>query len=232
MLRAIIFDMDGVLVNSIGPIWKSFNKILKDEGVDVDFSEEYIKENLARSLRDNLRAWKTEFGIKDYDAAEFSKKAWAIQFESIKHEKINPDLLNLLKEAKENNIPCAVATSSISWRAEKILELLNVRSFFCVLISADDIKNHKPAPDVFLAAAQQLAVDPRECVVIEDAGNGIAAAKSANMKTIGLLTKYYSADKLKQADLIIKDFSELSIEKIKKTSDCKRGLRSVFTCDA
>ena len=214
MLKAIIFDMDGVLIDSIGPIWESFDRVLKDG--NVQFSDDYIKKNLARSLRDNLQAWKTEFGIKDYDLMEFSKKAGEIQFELMKKEKVNSELLALLQESKQNNIICGVATSSLRWRAEKILDLLDIKPFFQALVTADDIKNHKPAPDTFLEAAKKLNIRPEECVVIEDAGNGIDAAKNANMKTIALLTKYHSLDELKHADLVIKDFSELNIEKIKK----------------
>jgi len=206
--------MDGVLIDSIGPIWESFSIILKDEG--VHFSNDYIKKHLARSLRDNLQAWKTEFGIKDYDLMEFSKKAGEIQFELMKKEKVNPSLLNLLQEFKKNNVHCAVATSSLRWRTEKILDLLNIKSFFHVLVTADDIKNHKPAPDVFLEVANKLNINPERCVVIEDAVNGIDAAKNARMKTIGLITKYHSADELKHADIVIKDFYELNVEKIKK----------------
>jgi len=214
MLKAIIFDMDGVLVDSIGPIWESFSRVLKDEG--VYFPDDYIKKNVARSLRDNLQARKSEFGIKDYDLMEFSKKAGKIQFLLMEKDKANLHLLHILRETKNNKIPCAVATSSLHWRAEKILELLDIKSFFQVLVTADDVKNHKPAPDVFLEAARRLGVDPQECVVIEDAGNGIEAAKNANMKTIGIITKYYSADELDHADLVIKNFSELTIEKIKQ----------------
>ena len=214
MIKGIIFDMDGVLIDSIGPIWESFSRVLKDEG--IHFSDEYIKKNLARSLRDNLQAWKTEFGTKDHDLMEFSKKAGEIQFELMKKEKVSPSLFNLLLEFKKNGIICAVATSSLRWRAEKILDLLNIKSFFRALVTADDIKNHKPAPDVFLEAANKINVKPEECVVIEDAGNGIDAAKNAKMKTIGLITKYHSADELKHADIVIKDFSELNMKKIKK----------------
>ena len=214
MLKAIIFDMDGVLIDSIGPIWESFSRVLKDEG--AHFSEDYIKRNLARSLRDNLQAWKTEFGIKDYNLMEFSKKAGEIQFDLMKKEKVNSGLLALLQESKEHNIICAVATSSLRWRAEKILDLLGIKSFFQALVTADEIKHHKPAPDTFLEAAKKLNIKPEECVVIEDAGNGIDAAKNANMKTIALLTKYHSLDELKHADLVIKDFSELNVTKIKK----------------
>lgn len=213
MLKAIIFDMDGVLVNSVKPTWESFSILLKENG--VNFSDDYIKKNLATSLRDNLQSWKKEFGIKDYDLMEFSKKAGAIQLDLLRNEKVNHNLLNFLKQAEKLGIKCAVATSSLRWRAEKILSLLNIREFFYIIVTADDIKNHKPAPDVFLEAARQLGVQPEECLVVEDAENGIEAAKNANMKAIGLVTEYYSADELKLADIIINNFSELNIDKVK-----------------
>lgn len=214
MLKAIIFDMDGVLIDSVKPIWESFNRILMEEG--VHFDDEYIKKNLVRSLRDNLQAWKKEFGIKDHDLMEFSKEAGEIQFELMRNEKVNEDLLKLLQESNKDDINCAVATSSMRWRAEKILVLLKIKEFFSVIVTAEDVKNHKPAPGVFLEAANKLKINPEECVVIEDAGDGIDAAKNAKMKTIGLVTKYYSADELKHADIVINGFSEVSIEKIKK----------------
>ena len=214
MLKALIFDMDGVLVNSVKPIWESFNVVLKEEG--VHFSDDYIKNNLARSLRDNLQAWKKEFGIKDYDIMEFSKKAGSIQLDLLKNEKVSQSLVNLLEQAKRQNIKCVVATSSLRWRAEKILNLLNIRTFFDVLVTADEIKNHKPAPDTFLEAARQLDVRPEECVVIEDAENGIESAKNANMKAVGLVTEYNSANELRHADIVINDFSEINIERLKK----------------
>ena len=212
MLKAIIFDMDGVLIDTIPYVWKSFNTILKEE--NIHFSKEYIKKNLARSLRDNLKAWKEEFNIKDYDIMEFSKKATEIQLDFLKDEKPNKALINLLKQAKEQNLKCAVATSSLRWRTEKILDLLKIRTYFDAVVTANDVKNHKPSPDVFLEAAKQVNINPEECIVIEDAGNGIEAAKKGNMKAIGLITKHNSKEELKDADMIINDFSEIDIERL------------------
>jgi HAD superfamily hydrolase (TIGR01509 family) len=214
MLKAIIFDMDGVLVDSTKSCWESFSAVLKDEG--VHFSDEYIKNHLATSLRDHLISWKKEFGIKDYDLLEFSKAAGKIQFELLKYEKVNAHLLKLLKELKKNNIPCAVATSSMRWRTEQILDLLQIREFFSVVVTAEDVTNHKPAPDVFLEAARLLGMKSEECVVFEDASHGIDAAKNAGTKTIGIVTKYNLAEELSHADLVIDDFSQVNVDKIKK----------------
>jgi len=214
MLRAIIFDMDGVLVDSVPIVWKSFNELLKNEG--VFFDEEYIKKNYARSLRYLLDDWKKEFNIKNYSVEEFSRKAGKIQFELSKNQKPCKELIDLLEQAKKNNIKCAVATSSMKWRAQKMLGLLKIRNFFQVLVAAEDVKKHKPDPEPFLETAKRLGVKPEECVVFEDAGGGVMAAKKAGMKAVGFCTKYGSEQELGQADLVIKDFKEVSLEKLKK----------------
>ena len=139
-----------------------------------------------------------------------------IQLELLKDEKPSKDLLNLLKQSKEQGIKCAVATSSLRWRAEKILDLLKIRKSFDAIVTAEDTKNHKPNPDVFLEAARQVGVKPEECVVIEDSRNGVKAAKRGNMKAIGFATKYHSAKEFKHADITINNFSEINIEKLKK----------------
>lgn len=206
--------MDGVLIDSVKHIWESFNILLKNE--EVHFSDNYIKKNLSRPLKDNLKAWKQEYGIKEYDPIDFSKKSARIQLKLLKNEKPSKDLLNLLKQCKEQEIKCAVGTSSLRWRAEKILNLLKIRKFFDAIVTAEDTKNHKPDPDVFLEATRQIRVKPEECVVIEDAVDGVKAAKRGNMKAIGFITKYNSAKEFKHADITINDFSEINIEKLKK----------------
>jgi len=209
MIKAIIFDMDGVLIDSIKVIWDSFSEVL-----GINFSDDYIKQNLATSLRDNLKKWETDFGIKDYDLMEFSKEAGDIQLNIFKKQKINPNLLKLLNKLKEKGIKCAIATSSVRWRTEEILKILNITNFFEVVVTSEDVVKHKPNPDVFLKASELLEIKPENCVVIEDARNGIEGAKNANMKAIGLITNYNSAEELKHADLVIYNLSEINLDKI------------------
>lgn len=214
MLKAIIFDMDGVLIDSVKYIWRSFDSLLRDQG--VSFTDDYIKKNLSRSLRDNLISWKKEFDIKDYDILEFSKKSGKIQLELMKNEKPEIGLIDLLEQAKKMNIKCAVATSSLRWRAEAILDLLKLRNYFEVLVTAEDVIKHKPDPEVFIEAARRVGVNPEECVVIEDAENGVKTAKNGNMKAIGFLTKYHSRNELSHADLVVSNFNELTLERLNR----------------
>lgn len=212
MVKAIIFDMDGVLINSPKYVWESFEKTLEE---NIHFSKEEIRKYLGRSLRDQLKMWKKDFGIKDYNLEEFSKKAGEIELKLEEKElRPNKKLNNLFKQAKERRIKLAVATSSLRWRAEKILNLLKIKEYLDVLVTAEDVKNHKPHPEIFLETAKQLGVLPKNCVVIEDAISGIKAAKAGDMMAIGLITDYHSKKELKEADLIIKNISELNLEMI------------------
>lgn len=208
-IKAIIFDMDGVLINSTKYIWKSFNKILGEEGVFID--DKSIKKYLGFSLRDKLKLWKKDYGIKEYDLEEFSKRAGELEFSYYRHRLgENENLKTLLKELKGKGFKLAVATSSLRWRAEKILDLLGIKDYFEVIITAEDIEKHKPNPEIFLKVAKKLNVKPKNCVVIEDAASGIEAAKRGEMKVIALLTKFQGKEDLKEADLIIKHLDELN----------------------
>jgi len=217
MLEAIIFDMDGVLVKSEDAISLSFNKVLEKYGVKLN--PENKKKYLGRSLRDQLIIMKEDNSKipKDLNVQQFSKESFQYQLELLKEELI-PDtiILNLIRKAKENNIKIAVATSSLRYRAEIFLELIGVLSNLDILVTSEDVLNHKPHPDIFLETAKRLNILPENCIVIEDAKNGIDGAKNAKMKTIGVITKNHSAEELKHADLIITNLTELTIEKIKK----------------
>lgn len=215
MLKAIIFDMDGVLIDSTEYIWKSFNLLLKDQG--VQFSDADIKKYLGISLRDQLNIWEKEYGIKRYNLEEFSRKSGEIELELMKKElHPNKSLNKFLKEAKEKGIKLAVATSSLRWRAERILGLLQIKEIFNAIVTAEDVENHKPNPDIFLEAAKQINSLPENCIVIEDAANGIEAARRGFMKVVAMKTEFHSEEELKQADIIINNFSEINIEKLSK----------------
>jgi len=216
MFKAIIFDMDGVLVKSEGAISLSFNKVLEKYGVKLN--PENKKKSLGRSLRDQLIEIKKENPEipKDLSVQQFSEEAFRYQLELLK-EKLIPDItiLNLIRKAKKNKIKVAVATSSLRYRAEIFLKLIGVLSNLDVLVTSEDVINHKPHPDIFLETAKRLKILPENCIVIEDAKNGIDGAKNAKMKTIGVVTENHSTKDLRHADMVISNIAELSIERLK-----------------
>ncbi len=209
----VIFDMDGVLVDTNGLIFDSFNVFLKPYGLSIN--DEEFKGYLGITAKGLVERWRKEYGIV-FDENFIKEETTRMHLDSLKGYAIDPRLIGLLRDLRENNVPIAVGTSSPRKRAEKILDILGIRNFFSSIITGDDVSTHKPDPELFLKVAESMGVSPNTCVVIEDAENGIEAAKSSGMKAIGYMTKYHKREELKKADLIIDDFAELSYERIKK----------------
>ncbi|PIP34634.1 hypothetical protein COY23_00525 [bacterium (Candidatus Torokbacteria) CG_4_10_14_0_2_um_filter_35_8] len=217
MKFAVIFDMDGVLVDSLKHIKAAFNQILSPYRVSI--SEKEFEEYLATSPKDAVSLWKEKYNV-NISKEKFMKKTTEMEFNLLeKDAKLNSSLVKFLDELKEKNVPIGIGTSSHRKRTEKFLKLMKLQNYFQIIVNAEDVKKHKPAPDLFLEVAKKLDIKPKHCVVIEDSKDGIRAAKKANMKIIGLTTSYQTRKDLKKADLIINDFSELSYEKVKKLFD-------------
>jgi len=215
-MKAVVFDMDSVLVNTTGYNTIAYNKLLSKYGVKLD--GEHRKKTVGMSLRDKLEMWKEDFGIKEeIDSLDFSKKAFAIQLE-LANKGIKPDksVQDLIKSLKGESVKIAVATSSTTDRAKTLLDLVGVRDKLDVLVTSEDVQKHKPNPEIFLRAAREMGVDPTDCVVFEDALNGIQAANAAGMKSVAVLTEYFTKEDFENlADLIIEDFSEIDLAKLK-----------------
>lgn len=210
---AVIFDMDGVLVNSHDVIWASHNELLGKHGVHL--SDEDIKLYLGKSLRDDIEEWNRKYNLS-LDLKSHSEDSWAIQAEVFKKMSADSKLVALLDKLTLHNVKIGVGTSSQEGRAKKILEYLKLSYYFPVIVTANDVQNHKPCPDIFLEAAKKMRIAPERCVVFEDAYSGIEAAKRGNMKAIGYLTGHNCLDELRNADLVIRSFEEVSYEKIAK----------------
>ena len=212
MIKAIIFDMDGVLIDTPEHTWEIHNLLLADYGKNV--SDREIPRYLGRSLRDQINLFKKNFNITiDEDGYMVEFKLQEKKF--IEKVKRHEFLINLFKHLKERFL-LAVATSSPTARALNILAQLGIKEYFDVIIGAEKVKEHKPDPGLFLKAAEQLKVNPEECIVVEDALNGIEAAKKGHMKVVALVSKFLTAQDLKDADIVINNLGELkaSLEKI------------------
>jgi beta-phosphoglucomutase-like phosphatase (HAD superfamily) len=206
-VKAVIFDMDGVLLDSPMYVRKSYDLVLREYGITPDPRDG--ERNHGRSIHDRLKDWETRYGFH-CTVEEFSQKADALQFEMMKEIKPDLELLEFARFAKKACLKFALATASTRKRTDGILALLGLVGMFDVIISAEDVSRHKPEPDVYLEAAKKLGVDPADCIVIEDSRIGVKAAKRAGMFAVGLVTPYEDPATL-GADRIINSFSELDV---------------------
>lgn len=216
MLKGIIFDMDWVLVNSTWSIRKSFVKVFEQYGVDIKQSDK--RKYLWRSLADQLKMRKEEYNIKeDILVAEFSEQALEYQLELMKEDlKPDPFVQKLIQEAKNKWIKIAVATSSSKKRAILMLELIGVYQTLDAFVTCEDVEKNKPSPDIFLKAAELLDIEPKDCVVIEDALNGIEAAKSAWMKSAGKVWMHHTREEFSIAEIAFENFSEIELQDLER----------------
>lgn len=217
----IIFDMDGVLSDT-GPIhFKSWIKMAKEDA-KVDFSRDFFEETFGQQSIPITR----KLVGPEVDHTLIEK--WANLKEQYYREMVKdtleplPGAINLIKNLKKKGFKLAVGSSGPKENVELLLRTLKIKTYFDVIITAEDVKIGKPAPDVFLIVAERLNMDPKHCLVIEDAPVGIEAAKKANMRSIALTTTH-AKDELVDADLIAKDLSEIKIQDILKLLKINSG---------
>ncbi|MEX0617261.1 MAG: HAD family phosphatase [Candidatus Woykebacteria bacterium] len=211
MTRAIIFDLDGVLVNT-EPLWyEAFEKVSREFG--FEYSEELHRLSLGRS--DHALRLTIKMGIseKHPEFLERIREVFKSLFE--KRAKLMPGVVDLLPKLKDK-YKLAIATSAYKPRLDYNLEKFpELKKFFDAFVSGDLVEKSKPAPDIFLLAAGKLGVDSKECLVIEDAESGVAAAKKAGMKVIGVAPKHMFYQDLSKADKIVISLSDIRLTDLK-----------------
>lgn len=215
MIKAVIFDMDGVLIDSEPLHLKFAMELFKTIGVEMSFQEysKFIGTTSYHMWNKIINDYKLKYTIEELTEME---RNGFYEFLSSPDMYIEPIkyIPELLKDLKENDYKIAVASSSPMRLIEFILDKLNIRKYFDSLVTGDFVERSKPEPDIFLYAAKKLEVSPEECVVIEDSHNGVLAAKKAGMKCIGYRNVNSGNQDIKEADIIIDSFGEISSKNI------------------
>jgi HAD superfamily hydrolase (TIGR01509 family) len=213
MLKAVILDMDGVIIDSEPFHREVCRRIFKSLGIDVP-EEEYFR-YIGVS---NTNMWTA---IKrTYRLNQSVNKLVAMQvfgnMEFMKKERVDPvdGIFELLSGLQEAGFLIGLASSSPHQIIEMVLDAFNIKQYFDCVVSGADFENGKPAPDIFLKAAAMLNVLPEQCVVVEDATHGVHAAKAARMKCIGFINVNSAGQDLCKADLIIHDLKALDIHNV------------------
>jgi beta-phosphoglucomutase family hydrolase len=214
--KAVIFDMDGVLVDS-EPFHAQNEKLMfKKLGLDITDEEH---SNFTGVATDVMWQQISEIRELPYSVVELTELT-VIQsnkyFGSLEKIEPFPGLVDLLEKLFDAEIPLAVATSSDAVTMQNILEKSGLRKYFRFTVCRDDVAKSKPAPDVFLRAAKLLGVAPENCLVFEDSKNGIKAAKAAGTYCIAYSGGNSGHQDQTQADRRISDFNELDFDNLLK----------------
>jgi sugar-phosphatase len=183
MIKAIIFDMDGLLVDS-EPYWKIAEKICFGK-LGLNLSDELLRQVMGFRLNEVVAHWYNyqPWGEKNFEAVEADVLETVKQL-IIENADALPGVIQTLELCKANGYKIALASSSAMSLIHVVVDKLNIRHYFDLLVSAEFEPYGKPHPSVFITTANQLNILPTECLVFEDSVNGMVAAKAARMKCI------------------------------------------------
>ncbi len=212
-MKAIIFDMDGVIIDS--------------EPLHLELERELLEELGGKITPEEHQKFvgTTDYYMWSTFKNKFNIKNSIEEMIAIKKERFlqNIHKINLVDNFEEFMLTVhkegyllGLASSNNRKTVDSIIKKFNLDKYFEFIISGEEVSKGKPNPEIFLTAANKMNVKPHECLVIEDATNGVKAAKSAGMKCIGLKNPNSGDQDLSQADLIVDNFSELTLDTIKK----------------
>lgn len=211
-MKAVIFDMDGVIIDSEPLHIKLEGELLEELGGTFDREKH------------NSLVGTTDYSMWSMFKDKFNLEPSVEEMVAIKRQRFidNIDQIplvdnfdKLIDSLYQEGYPMALASSNNRGAVNAIIKEFNLDRYLKTSITGDEVDKGKPDPEIFLTAAKKLQLDPESCLVFEDANNGVEAAKAAGMKCIGLQNPNSGDQDLSRADLIIDDFKELDLDMIK-----------------
>ena len=216
MIKAIIFDMDGLMIDSERVTFECYQEILK--GMNLTMDEEFYKTLLGKPLKGIYQRFYDVYG-NDFPIEDVIKDVHALMAKRFETEgvPIKTGLKSLLEYLKENNYKTIVATSSNRDRVDTILSQAQITDYFDDSICGDEVTKGKPNPEVFLKSCQKLDVNVDEAIVLEDSEAGIQASYDAGIKVICIPDMKYPE----------KQYEEKTFEILKDLNDVTEYLKSL-----
>jgi beta-phosphoglucomutase len=222
--RAIIWDVDGTLLDSAEQHFRAWKQLATEIGQPFDRGD-----------------FAATFGLRNPEiirqlfyheatnerCAELADRKEDLYRSSVREEGVQllPGVARLLSEFAIAGWPQAIGSSAPAANIDLLLEVTRSRNYFSAIVTGDDVSRGKPDPEVFLIAAKRLGTEPSDCLVFEDAVAGVAAAKAGSMTCIAVtFVGHHAADKLiaAGADLVVKSLEEVSLEAAERTIDSTR----------
>lgn len=210
MIKAIIFDMDGLMIDSERVTFECYQEILK--GMNLTMDEEFYKTLLGKPLKGIYQRFYDVYG-NDLPIEDVIKDVHALMAKRFETEgvPIKTGLKSLLEYLKENNYKTIVATSSNRDRVDTILSQAQITDYFDDSICGDEVTKGKPNPEVFLKSCQKLGVNVDEAIVLEDSEAGIQASYDAGIKVICIPDMKYPEKQYEEKTFkILKDLNDVT----------------------
>ncbi len=213
MIKAVLFDMDDVIVHSTPQHFEAYEKALKEFGVtSVKIPDDLRARIYGMRISEIMELFVDYFNMDvDFEALLARRNEYFMELAQKGLEPM-PGLNTFLKKVDKWDLKKGLATSGVQDYASEVLRQFKLSGYFDAIVTGDQIKRSKPAPDTFLVAAEKLNLRPEECVVLEDATNGIIAAKKANMRAIGIKNSILETNQdLSQADVVVSRMDEITL---------------------
>ena len=181
-IKAVIFDFDGLMIESESIAYQVWRQVVAEFGSEM--SEAFYREVIGKTPKTTIDLVCKKLGLS-ISPQDLSERYWSQRTETMCVEaRAVEGLINLIEDLHQHQIPLGVASNSPTDYVERVLEALQLRQMFQVAIGSDQVPEGKPAPDVYLATAAALTVDPQDCLAIEDSPTGLQAAVNAGMRCL------------------------------------------------
>jgi beta-phosphoglucomutase len=212
--KAFIFDLNGTMIDDMHYHAKAWFDILNNN-LNANLTYDEVKKQMYGKNEELLER---VFGKNHFSEEEMKKismqKEHSYQSAFLPELKLIKGLDEFLQIAYNKNILLAIASAAIPFNIDFVLDNLHIRHYFKVIVSADDVAVSKPHPEVFLKAAQLLNVDPKNCIVFEDAPKGVEAAANAGIQTVVITTTHQQNEfaEYKNVVAFVKDYTDDLLE--------------------
>jgi len=216
-LLGAIFDCDGLLADTETPDYDAWRHIYEEQGLHLPVA--LWAQNIGLAKGHDLNDWHAPLAERigpEYDREATRARRHAFYHAAIGRLTPMRGVLALLDALDGENIPCAVASNSDRAWVDRVLGITGLTSRFQAIATADEVTRPKPAPDVYLLAAERLGVAPTHCVAFEDSPRGLAAAHAAGMFTVAVPTALTRHFDFEQAHHLVESLEHLTLDQLKR----------------
>ncbi len=214
MIKAVLFDMDGVIVDTEPLHGRAYQAMFKEVGIPVTKSlyETFTGQSTLEICRQLCELYQLDKSPESL--VQIKREAFKSIFRTDNNLEMIPGVLDLIKEYHQNGLTLILASSASMNTINFVFDRFKLDPFFKAKLSGADLKASKPHPEIFINAAKASGFDKKQCIVIEDSTNGIAAAHAAEIYCVAFKSPHSKNQDYSLANIIIDDFKEISYNKI------------------